>query len=67
MNTLAFLAILLVAQFVAILSQHMVPGIAPLYDARPLIFPVLLAYGALALPLAACSPSRFSAGCSGTR
>ena len=62
MNTLAFLAILLVAQFLAILSQHMVPGIAPLYDARPLIFPVLLAYGALALPFGGMLTLAFFSG-----
>jgi hypothetical protein len=62
MNTLAFFAILLVAQVLAILGQHLVPGIAPLYDARPLIFPVLLAYGALALPFGGMLSLAFFSG-----
>lgn len=62
MNTLAFFAILLVAQFLAIVSQHLVPGIAPLFDARPLIFPVLLAYGALALPFGGMLALAFFSG-----
>ncbi len=62
MNTLAFFAILLVAQFVAILAQNLVPSIAPLFDARPLIFPALLAYGALALPFGGMLSLAFCSG-----
>ncbi len=62
MNTLGFFVILLVAQFLAIVSQHLVPGIAPLFDARPLLFPVLLAYGALALPFSGMLALAFFSG-----
>lgn len=48
-NALAFLALLLVAQFFAIGFQHAIPSLEMFQGARPLLYPVLLAYGALAL------------------
>ncbi|MBV9127230.1 MAG: hypothetical protein JO117_03990 [Verrucomicrobia bacterium] len=62
MNTLAFFGIVLVAQCVAILAQHLVPTIGPLFDARPLLYPVLLAYGALALPFGGMLALAFCSG-----
>ena len=50
-STLAFFGLLVAAQFFAVIFQHAVPPLAILHGARPLLYPVLLAYGALALPL----------------
>lgn len=49
-STLAFFGLLVAAQFFAIVFQHAIPPLAILHGARPLLYPVLLAYGALALP-----------------
>ncbi len=49
-STLAFFGLLVAAQFFAVVFQHAIPPLAILHGARPLLYPVLLAYGALALP-----------------
>ena len=51
--TYAFLAILLLADFFAIVFQSSCPAIPSLSGAWVLIFPAILAYGALALPFPA--------------
>lgn len=48
-STLAFFGLLVAAQFCAIVFQHAIPPLAILHGARPLLYPVFLAYGALAL------------------
>jgi hypothetical protein len=50
--TLVFFALLLLADFLAVVFQCYCPPLAAYSYARVLIFPVVLAYGALALPFA---------------
>ena len=52
MRTAAFFGCILMADFLAVVFQERLPPIPNLFGATVLIFPVLLAYGALALPFA---------------
>jgi hypothetical protein len=44
-----FFLLLLVAMFVALIVQHFIPAL-PVIDARVLLMPIIMFYGALALP-----------------
>ena len=52
MRTAAFFGCILMADFLAVVFQERLPPLPNLFGATVLIFPVFLAYGALALPFA---------------
>ncbi|MBS0658362.1 MAG: hypothetical protein JSR82_08990 [Verrucomicrobia bacterium] len=62
MATLIFPAVLILATLLAEALQSLVPALASLHGARVLLFPALLAYGSLALPLPGVLLLAFVAG-----
>ncbi len=50
MSTTAFFGVVLLLDFLAVVCQPYCGPLPALFGARPLLFPVILAYGALALP-----------------
>ena len=62
MNALAFFGVVLVADLLAVVFQSYSPPLAMFQGASVLIFPVLLAYGALALPFPAALAVAFCNG-----
>lgn len=59
---IVFPAILILATLLAEVLQCLVPALAALHGARVLLFPAMLAYGALALPLPGVLLLAFSTG-----
>jgi hypothetical protein len=60
--TLVFFALLLLIDFLAVVFQTNCPPLPQFMDARVLIYPVILAYGALALPFAGAMALAFFNG-----